>query len=226
MVEKYKRDIRDYFRTGCIWCRIGKYVCCLGLMIAVCIIIASYRYSKENSWLLLVLGSYAIITICVVALLALRGNFSKSISTISFAGFFCWTMYVPIWSVITYSWIQIINDGIIWTIYQRNILENIEQFLVQIKTELLWWYLIAQTIAIIGWFSHKLLIQKVEDTISLMKLDFYSTIAIFPLTIIWVIYKLDDFRLGFAIILGTFMFIQILIKVTQLYCTENKRQRE
>ena len=69
----------------------------------------------------------------------------------------------------------------------------------------------SQIIVILVWFGPKLTKKKwiVED---LMKLDLYSTMAIFPLTIIWVLYKISPIAWGFAFVMGEFLVIQMVVK--------------
>ncbi|MBP3199621.1 MAG: hypothetical protein J6N21_21845 [Butyrivibrio sp.] len=61
------------------------------------------------------------------------------------------------------------------------------------------------------WFFPKLKRNKTKEK-DLMRLDYYSTIAILVLTIIWVIYDILNIKLGFAITMGEFLIIQIYVK--------------
>jgi hypothetical protein len=72
-----------------------------------------------------------------------------------------------------------------------------------------------QLIFITGWFAFYLYKLNKTDKVSdsdYMKLDYYSTIAILPLTMVWVIYDIGYIKIGFAILLGEFMAIQLFIK--------------
>ncbi len=82
-----------------------------------------------------------------------------------------------------------------------------------------------QVVAIFGWFFYVLFVVGTEDNVTLMKLDYYSTFAILPLTIIWVVYKVDYYSVGFALILGTFMIIQLIIKHKQITLAEKEKSK-
>ncbi len=49
-----------------------------------------------------------------------------------------------------------------------------------------------------------------------MKLDFYSTLAILLLTNVWVVYDILSIKIGFAIIMGEFLLVQMIIKKEQI----------
>lgn len=55
-----------------------------------------------------------------------------------------------------------------------------------------------------------------ERDVSMMKLDYYSTFAILLLTIVWVVYDIMSIKIGFAIVMGEFLLVQMLIKKKQI----------
>lgn len=83
-------------------------------------------------------------------------------------------------------------------------------------------WLISQAITTGVWFAHKVITKKTWQEVELMKLDLYITVSMVPLTLVWVIFKIDTVKLGFAIILGEFLIIQFMIKMTQIKSKEQK----
>lgn len=69
---------------------------------------------------------------------------------------------------------------------------------------------------ILAWFVYNIVKHENSDEDALAKLDFFSTIAIIPLTVVWVLYDISKIKVGFAFFLGEFMIIQALIKGVQI----------
>ncbi len=59
-----------------------------------------------------------------------------------------------------------------------------------------------------------------------MRLDLYSTIAMIPLTLMWVVFKIETIKLGFAVILGEFLIIQFMIKLALIKLKEKNNSNE
>ncbi len=78
-------------------------------------------------------------------------------------------------------------------------------------------------VSIICWASHILMLgvwfipklkslRKLKDS-DIMKLDFYSSLVLIPLTVVWVIYRIESFKFGFAVMMFELMVIQAFIKI-------------
>ncbi|RKM56740.1 hypothetical protein D6856_14685 [Butyrivibrio sp. XB500-5] len=85
-------------------------------------------------------------------------------------------------------------------------------------------WLIAHALLTGAWFIQKIIIKikekKTWQEIELMRIDLYSTVSMVPLTLIWVIFKLDVVEVGFATLLGEFLIIQFLVKIALIKLKE------
>ena len=72
--------------------------------------------------------------------------------------------------------------------------------------------LLAHIILIEEWTRRKLKKQPEIKESELLQIDIISTIAILPLTIVWILYKIDLIVWEFSLLMGEFLFIQIAIK--------------
>ncbi len=71
---------------------------------------------------------------------------------------------------------------------------------------------VIQVVFIFLWFFPKIKKGTALKESELMKLDYYSTLVIIALTLVWIIYKIDSIKLGFAAIMTEFLIIQAFIK--------------
>lgn len=75
------------------------------------------------------------------------------------------------------------------------------------------------------WFKSKLGQNTERKDSELLKLDLYSTVAILFLTIIWVLYDIVSIKFAFALMLGTFMVLQVMIKRKSIILAENEENK-
>ena len=71
---------------------------------------------------------------------------------------------------------------------------------------------IVQIVCIFLWYFPKIKKDATLKESELMKLDYYSTLVIIALTLVWIIYKIDSIKLGFAAIMTEFLIFQAYIK--------------
>ncbi len=160
------------------------------------VVIGNIHEISNNKGIKYVLGIYFLgLPLCAV-IYALFSKEKWGFSEVSFPSMVIFCLEIP----------TIISLLIIW------ISKIFANFSPQTNGAIL---VITHIIAISIWHIHKLWFKKLRES-DLMKIDFYSTCAILPLTIIWILYKIDPIEYSFSIFMGMFMVIQLIIKYKQI----------
>lgn len=170
--------------------------------------IESLKASEEPKGIIFSILFYAFIIYATLFIKASDENLNYKFTDITTFGFYFWVLLVPIIIIGIITYIYIKHGDAVFAVPAQamsiiGVQSNSEAFLFICS--------IIQAIFIIIWFMPKIN-DKDTDEHMLMKLDYLSTVAIIPLTAVWVIYNLDNVKYGFALILCVFMMIQVSIK--------------
>lgn len=174
----------------------------LGVLVFSLSIWQASQPDSLNNGLLLLLLAYFIGLIAIAVYTANLPSTGSKFSEISLLSFFTFCLFIP-FAFFT----------VVLTLHSNTGLLSKE------LAQILCWSIQALCIGI--WFFPKLrkLSKQKSDTnkeVSLMKLDYYSTLAILLLTIVWVVYDILSIKIGFAIIMGEFLLVQMIIKREQI----------
>ncbi len=180
---------------------ISGIVGCVGVIVFLLSVWQESQPNSSNDGLLLLLIAYFVVLVAIALYTSVLPNTGSKFTEISLLSFFTFCLFIPfaLFTAIFY----ISNAGL----------------LSKETAQILCWFIQALCIAI--WFFPKLSKlnkQKCDKTqeVSLMKLDYYSTLAILLLTIVWVVYDILSIKIGFAIIMGEFLLVQMIIKKEQI----------
>ena len=192
-------------------------------LVAFFILRNTFILSDELKGISLAIVVYFLIVIAIFFLIAPFDCERYKFSNISLFGFYLYNFFVPTIVLVIYmaaynKWGGLPLDFLI-TLALSKINSDIIDF--STRNIVLFRCLYTQIVFILLWFLPKLKDENNYEDYKLMRLDYYSTLAIIPLTFIWVIYDLEDVKYGFAIILTVFMIMQALIKRAQMRCVEN-----
>ena len=197
-------------------------------IIALYCICKSFFYTQHSGWREYVMYGYALMVLGSLCVLGCNQKYNIDFETVSFSNFHFFVIYCPV--LLTLYILIITLEFILYGYYFLLFLGISEDLIITLKNRILsndiigmilWIWLLCQIIYLVVWIAPKLYDKEQYKELDLMKLDFCSTVAILPLTIIWVIYSIETVKAGFAIIMGAFMIIQLWIKYDMIILKED-----
>ncbi len=167
----------------------------------------SLERKEDTEGLLFLVGAYVLFLVAGALFSAGVNSKKNKFGDVSWNSFFVYGLFLPFgfWAGI-------------YMIYQ-----HFGSFSSEIMLKLIY---VVQIITIAAWFGDKLFLKKYHEEKNLMKLDMYSTIVVGILTIVWVLYKIDEIKYFFATILGEFLAIQIIVKHYLIQLTSDPVKEE